>query len=181
MRAFVLAVSFACLLAIASNMGVMDYSSSPVAEAQVDARWIIVSKRVLERAITSDWEFVYFDPGVSSTFFIDKAGGATSFTVATGWAWAVVSEKSKSGYIVSLVCGRLTNGVKAISTQLTGNAVTLDVGGIWGFTYFVDFFNSHTGTYVGGVVQPMNGVPILILISLLGTVVAAEILTAKRR
>jgi len=49
MRAFIVAISFACMLAVASSMAVTNYNLAPVAEAQGDENWLIVSKCVAGR------------------------------------------------------------------------------------------------------------------------------------
>jgi hypothetical protein len=180
MRAFIIAILFACLLAVVSNMGVTNYPSSPVAQAQGNDNWLIVSKSVQGPIPESDWQFVYLwsGTGVSSNFVIDKAGGATSFHINWG-AYATIIEVAKSGYAVSIVYGT-TRGASTV----VGNVVTL-----WGIpespparTYYVDFYNSFTkARYVGGVVQPVSHTPILALISLLGVMVTAQAFARKTK
>lgn len=184
MRAFALAISFACLLAIASNMVVTDYNSVPVAEAQGYGHWLIVSKSVQGSIPDSNWQYVWLWSGtkVSSNFFIDKAGGVTSFRISEG-AYGKISELSRSGYAVSIAYGSITNNLKVTYGQVEGNVVMLGlVENVGQRTYWADFSNSYTSRgYVGGIVQPTVCSQILPLIFLLGMVVAAEALTRKFR
>ncbi len=56
MRAFIAAISFACMLAVASNMAVTNYNLAPVVQAQGDGNWLIVSKSVQGAIPESDWQ-----------------------------------------------------------------------------------------------------------------------------
>ena len=183
MKAFILAISFACLLAVASSMIGADRDSVPLVEAQGIGHWLIVSKSVQGTVPESDWQFVYLWSGsvVSSNFVIDKNGGVTSFRISMG-AYAVISELVKSGYMVSVVYGSMTNSLKVTDGQVAGNAITLaHLPEDQVRTFYADFFNSFTKRYVGGVVQPPSYSPILTLISLLGMVVTAEAFARRHR
>jgi len=207
LRYFVFAVFFACTIAIASSNLIANHQF-PLVEAQDEDPPIRMWKTVQGSIPDSNWEYVWiasdFWDTTSDDFTIDRTGGGTTLNFVTSFRVAI-SEKAKSGYVVSIAYGSMyvsllyggtpettigTTTVKMTDSLVTDNVVTMPPLE-YGLTYFVDFYNSYTAQepygytgprYVGGENTSVN--KLAILAPYLGLIILLETLAvvmAKRK